>query len=74
VLKLDVGSKAEDGRANRAVEALLAEALGVARSRVAIVRGLASRSKRVVVEGLTQSELDVRIGKALGGRIDHDAE
>ncbi|HSE06592.1 MAG TPA: DUF167 domain-containing protein [Methylomirabilota bacterium] len=36
----------EGGEANRAVLALLAGALGVARSRIELVRGAASRDKR----------------------------
>jgi len=40
----------EDGAANRAVVALLAEALDVAPSRLALVRGAASRDKLFRVE------------------------
>jgi len=39
------------GKANKAVEALLAKALGIPKNRVAIVRGLRSRKKTARVEG-----------------------
>jgi uncharacterized protein YggU (UPF0235/DUF167 family) len=35
----------EDGRANKAVSELLAEALGVAKTRLTLVRGATSREK-----------------------------
>ena len=52
----------EGGRANAAVVELLAEALAVPRSRVAIVRGHRARVKAVEVEGLTAGEIAARIG------------
>jgi len=45
----------EGGKANEELVAVLAGALGIARSRIAIVRGHTSRSKVVVVEGLSES-------------------
>lgn len=45
VLRVRVTAAPEGGAANRAVLALLAEALGVARSRIVLVRGAASRDK-----------------------------
>jgi uncharacterized protein (TIGR00251 family) len=41
-----------DGKANAALIALVAKHFGVAKSAVTIKSGAASRSKRVVVEGL----------------------
>ena len=40
-----------EGKANKAVEALLAKALGIPKNRVVIVRGLRSREKMARVEG-----------------------
>ncbi len=57
-----VGPPAVDGRANLALCELLADMLGVARSRVRIVAGEKSRRKMVVVEGVSQAELDRVIG------------
>ncbi len=47
-----------DGRANRALCRLVAEAAGVAPSRVSVVRGQRAREKVVEVEGLEQHLLD----------------
>ncbi len=44
-LRAQVTAVPEDGRANRAVQALLAEALGVARTRLTLIRGATSRDK-----------------------------
>ena len=44
-LRVRVTAVPEGGEANRAVVALLAEALGVAPSRIELVRGAASRDK-----------------------------
>ena len=67
-LKLAVAAPPEGGRANRAVEALLAGILGVPRARVTVVRGAGARSKVVEVEGLDESEVGRRIQDALGDR------
>ena len=66
-LGLDVVAPPEGGRANRAVATLLAEALRVARGRIAVVRGLASRAKWVEVEGMSETEIRRRIEAALAG-------
>ena len=49
-LRVWVTAAPEGGEANRAVIALLAEALGVAPSRIALVRGAASRDKLFRIE------------------------
>jgi uncharacterized protein (TIGR00251 family) len=51
VVKVRVRTIAEGGEANRAVIALLSEALGVARSKVRIVSGPTSRLKQIAVDG-----------------------
>ncbi len=51
-----------DGRANDAVRRLLAEALGIAPSRVQVVRGMRGREKSVQVLGLSASEVLRRLG------------
>ena len=66
-LKLAVVAPPEGGRANEAVRALLAEALGLARGQVAVVRGLSSRAKLVECE-LEEAEARRRIDGALGRR------
>lgn len=60
-LKLRVSEPAEDGRANRAVEALLAAVLGVRVQAVRVIRGRSSRGKTVEVEGLDRAAIAARI-------------
>lgn len=72
VLKLDVTAPPEAGRANQAVVTLLAEALGVAKSRVAVARGLSSRDKWVTVEELGDDEVLRRLEEAVRRHGDDD--
>ncbi len=65
--KLAVTEAPEGGRANRAVETLLAGALGVPRARVAVVHGGAGRSKVVEVQGMTLEEIARQLEAARGG-------
>jgi uncharacterized protein len=51
-----------DGQANRAVVEALADALGVAKSKVEILSGHSGRAKRVRVEGLTETEVRAKLG------------
>jgi uncharacterized protein YggU (UPF0235/DUF167 family) len=46
VIRVYVTVVPEDGKANAAVVALLAKALGVAKSRLTLLRGAAARDKR----------------------------
>ena len=57
VLHLRVTAPPVEGRANAAVVSLLAGVLGVAKSRVRIIRGHGSRDKVVAVESLTVEEV-----------------
>ena len=56
-LKVRVRAAPEDGKANAALEALLAKALGVAKSNVKVARGAAARLKTVEVAGVSESEI-----------------
>ena len=60
-LKVLVREPPEKGRANEAVERLLAAALRVRRGDVAVVRGHASRDKVVLVRGLREADLRARL-------------
>ena len=53
-----------EGAANRAVEALLAETLGLPRSAVSVARGERSRDKLVRVAGLTREAVRARLERA----------
>ena len=57
VLQARVTAPPVDGKANTALCRLLAKRLGIAPSRIAVVRGEKSREKLVEVEGLDQGEL-----------------
>ncbi len=63
VLRARVSAPATEGRANDALVALLAEALGVPRSAVRIVHGRGSRRKLVEVTGLDEREGEERLGR-----------
>ena len=65
-LKLAVVAPPEGGRANRALEALLAEALCLKGRQVKVTRGLSVRSKTVEIEGLTPDEVQRRLAARLG--------
>lgn len=54
---------AERGRANSAVEATLAEALGIARDSARVIRGKTSSRKVVEIVGLSESEVHRRLSK-----------
>ncbi len=61
VLRLRVTAAPQDGEANHAVIGLLARALGVAPSRVALVRGATTRDKLFRIEGLSLGEVRAKI-------------
>ena len=60
-LKLKVNAPPERGKANAAVERLLARTLGVGAGDVEVVAGFASPRKRVVVRGLSEEDVRARI-------------
>jgi hypothetical protein len=56
-LKVQLTAPPVDGAANEALRAFLGKALGVAKSRIEIVRGETSRKKTLRVEGVPASKL-----------------
>jgi uncharacterized protein len=60
-LKLEVRAAPERGRANDAVERLLAELLGVTRSQVEVIAGASARDKVVRLAGISAVELACRL-------------
>lgn len=54
-----------DGKANKALRRLVAKRLGVAPSRVTLVRGERSREKLLEVEGLEREEALSRLAASL---------
>jgi uncharacterized protein (TIGR00251 family) len=60
-LKVRVSAPPERGKANEAIEALLADVLGLRENRVRIVAGQTSRHKIVEITGLTEAEVRRRL-------------
>ena len=56
-VRVRVTEAPEEGRANRAVLALLSERLGVPRSALAVVGGAAARRKWIEISGLEEAEV-----------------
>ena len=63
--RVRVAAPPERGRANRALEVLLAETIGIPRGDVAVVAGRSSRRKVVEVAGLSAEEVDRRLEASL---------
>lgn len=62
-----VTAPAVDGRANDAVIAALADALGVRPREIRIVSGMTARSKVVAIESTDPTTVDERLSALLGG-------
>jgi uncharacterized protein YggU (UPF0235/DUF167 family) len=62
-LNARVRAQPVDGKANEALEALVAEALGLAKSNVRLTAGGSSRLKHLVIEGLDDAEVGRRLGR-----------
>lgn len=56
-LKARVRAAPEDGKANAALEALIAKAFGVAKSRVSVTRGQTARMKTLEIDGASEAEI-----------------
>jgi uncharacterized protein (TIGR00251 family) len=61
VLKVKVHAPALDGRANEALCAFVAEALGVPKGAVALVQGVKSRQKLLEIRGLALADVLARL-------------
>ncbi len=62
-LRVAVRAAPERGKANRAIEALLARALGLRRSQVALESGVASRDKAFRISGVSRADLEERLAR-----------
>lgn len=63
VAKIYVTAPPEDGQANRAVEALIAEAMKLPIRDVSIVRGATSRTKLVSIYGVSTEDVWKRLSE-----------
>jgi uncharacterized protein (TIGR00251 family) len=61
-LKVRVAAPPEDGRANRALEKLLADALRLKKNAVTVTGGKSSARKHVAIAGLPREEIVRRLG------------
>ncbi len=64
VLRVRVTAPPVEGKANTALERLLAGALGLPKSAVSVVSGARSRDKTVVIDGASRKEVLGRLGGA----------
>lgn len=62
-LKIRVAAPPERGKANAAVERVLADALGVAPESVRVVAGATSARKTVEIAGLGEAEIRARLAR-----------
>lgn len=62
-LKISVTTAPEKGKANQAVIELLAEALRLPKSALAVVRGQTSTQKLIEIHGLDEAEVWRRLGR-----------
>ena len=62
LLRVRVAAPPVEGKANRALLRLLAQALDVPPSRLRLVKGQTSREKVIAVEGLSEEEVRPRLG------------
>ena len=65
--RLRVAAPPEDGRANQAVERLMARALGVHARDVRIVRGFTTRDKIIEIDGLDAARIEQALDAATAG-------
>jgi uncharacterized protein YggU (UPF0235/DUF167 family) len=62
-LKARVRAAREDNKANRALEALIAKAFGVAKGRVSVSRGHTARVKVLEIKGARDAEIAVFLNR-----------
>ena len=65
-LKVRVSAPPERGKANAAVEKVVACALDVTRERVSIIKGMTSARKVIEISGLSESEVYHRLASVIG--------
>lgn len=66
MLRVEVSTAPERGRANEAIAEVLAEALGCRPTAVRLLAGLTSRQKKFLVVGLSPDEVRGRLMERMG--------
>ena len=61
-LRIAVSAPAEKGKANAAIQTLLAEAIGCKPAQVELLSGASTRQKRFLILGITPEDLRRRLG------------
>ncbi len=64
-LQVSVTQAPEKGKANKAIIAVLAEALSIRKSQIELIAGETSPQKRFLVRGMVAADLVARIDRAL---------
>lgn len=62
-LKARVRAAPEDGKANAALEALIAKSFGIAKGKVSVVRGQTARMKTLDIEGASEADVAAFVAK-----------
>ena len=68
ILRVKIAAPPVEGKANRRLVEFLSEILDIARSRIAIAKGLASKEKTVVIEGLSPDQVSEKLNNLLNRR------
>lgn len=68
ILRVRIAAPPTEGKANKRLIEFISEVLDIAKSRVAIEKGLASRQKTVTIEGLTPAQISERLNNRLNRR------
>ena len=61
ILRVKIAAPPAKGKANKELVDFLSRLLGVAKSRINIIRGQSNRNKVIAIEGLSQEELLERL-------------
>jgi len=67
-LEILLKSPPAEGRANQECRAQLARALGLGASQIVLLKGHASRKKRILIQGLAREEVERRVREWLHAR------
>ena len=60
-IRIEVVAAPENGQANEAIVALLAEVLDCKRHRITLISGATSRDKKFLIEGMTPQAIKARL-------------